>query len=160
MQYRVMLFVLFLVACFSIPSAYAQQTLGTINGTVKDSSGASVSSAMVTATDEQTGLTIMVKSSNSGYFQILDLPIGTYTVSVKRDGFETEVLQHLTVVQEHALTVAASLKVGSTTESVTVTENPLLNRMERDLRPRRARHPSFAQVSPSRQSKHRSIPFL
>jgi len=130
MQYRVKLFVLFLVACFSIPSAYAQQTLGTINGTVKDSSGASVSSAMVTATDEQTGLTITVKSSNSGYFQILDLPIGTYTVSVKRDGFETEVLQHLTVVQEHALTVAASLKVGSTTESVTVTENPLLNQTD------------------------------
>ena len=74
-----------------------QQTLGSLNGTVLDASGASVPGATVTAVNDQTTLTRAVKTSGSGFWQILDLPIGTYGVTIARDGFETERVPRLLV---------------------------------------------------------------
>ena len=130
MQRRFTWFVLLLLGFAFVPAIFAQQTLGSINGTVKDTSGALIRGAAVSATNEETGLTVSVQSSNAGYFQILNIPIGIYTVRITRDGFDTEVLPHLTVVQEHALTVPAALKVGSASENITVAENPLLNQTD------------------------------
>ena len=67
---------LFVLIC-SLPCC-AQQTLGSLNGTVLDASGAAVPGATVTAVNNQTALTRAVKTSSSGFWQILDLPIGTY----------------------------------------------------------------------------------
>jgi hypothetical protein len=121
-------FLLFFCALclFALPLS-AQQTLSSINGTVTDTSGAAVPDAAVTATEEHTSLKRSATSAKDGYFQMLNLPIGTYTVRVTRDGFETLLLPHINVVETRASTVSAALKVGEVTTSVTVTENPLLN---------------------------------
>jgi len=118
---------LFLLLASLLAPLVAQQTLSSINGTVVDRSGAAVSGATVTVTEEQTSLTRSTKSSSAGYFQILNLPIGSYTVLVTRDGFDTQVLPHITVVETHPSTISASLRVGQVSTSVTVQENPLLN---------------------------------
>ena len=119
--------IFFLVCLMFAGAAFAQQTLSSINGTVTDASGAAVPGATVTAKQDQTAATSVVKSSGNGYFQVLNLPQGTYTVTVTHDGFETLVLEKIDVVEGRASTVRAGMKVGQVTSSVEVTENPLMN---------------------------------
>ena len=119
------LFCLAVLLC-SLPTL-AQQTLGSINGTVVDPSGAAVVSATVTATNASINVTATATSSGTGYFQIFNLPIGTYVVTVSHDGFELSKLEKIPVQEARATTVNATLKVGKATESVMVTATPLLN---------------------------------
>ena len=107
--------------------ATAQQTLGSLNGTVADVSGASLAGASVTAVSEQTGLKRTTTTKSNGYWEILDLPIGNYKVTVTAPNFQTEEFPGIAVQGMHATTIPASLKPGRVTESVTVTANPLLN---------------------------------
>ena len=114
-----------LILCLS--PALAQQTLGSINGTVLDPTGAAVSGAEVTVTDTQIDLSRSAKSGANGFFQIFNLPIGTYTVKATRDGFETTDVQGIAVQEARSTTVNVTLTVGKASESVEVTANPLLN---------------------------------
>jgi hypothetical protein len=88
---RVGLFVL-AVLLFTV-SGLAQQTLGSLNGTVTDPTGAAVPGATVTANDAAINVTSKAITSGTGSFQIFNLPIGTYTITVTRDGFETSKLE-------------------------------------------------------------------
>jgi hypothetical protein len=117
---------LLVLACSAL-SGFSQQTLGSLNGTVLDASGAAVPDASVTAVSAQTGLTRTTKSISSGYWQILDLPLGNYRVTVTQTNFETETIPGLLVQEGRATTVNASLKPGGGSESVTVNANPMLN---------------------------------
>ncbi len=108
-------------------AARAQQTLGSLNGTVEDDSGAAVSDSMVTATDHAIGVTRTTKSQANGYFQIFDLPVGTYEVTTTHDGFDTTDLTGVEVQEATAKTLLVKLKVGHVATAVTVTANPLLN---------------------------------
>jgi hypothetical protein len=112
---------------FCMLTAHAQQTLGSINGTVLDPSGAAVSGASITVTNTATNLTETTTSQRTGSFQIFNLPIGAYTVKIGHEGFENTELKAITVREARATTVNASLTVGKTTESVEVVANPLLN---------------------------------
>ncbi len=118
---------LLVFALLSAPFARAQQTLGSLNGTVTDISGAAVSGASVTVVSEQTGLTRSTTTHSNGYWEILNIPIGTYHITVKAPNFETEDFPGITVREDRASTLNASLKPGQVTESVTVSANPLLN---------------------------------
>jgi hypothetical protein len=105
----------------------SQQTLGSINGTVLDPSGAAVVGATVTATNAAINVTSKATTSGSGYYQIFNLPIGTYVVTVAKDGFEATKLEKIPVQEARATTANASLKVGAANESVEVSATPLLN---------------------------------
>jgi hypothetical protein len=107
--------------------ARAQQTLGSLNGTVLDASGAAVPGSSVTATDDAIGVTRTTKAQGNGYFQIFNLPVGTYTVKATHDGFDTTALTGIEVQEAGAKTVNFTLKVGEIAISETVTANPLLN---------------------------------
>jgi hypothetical protein len=118
-----------LFCCFltSVVAVRAQQTLGSLNGTVTDASGAAVPGAVVTATDDAIGLTRTTKAQSNGYFQIFNLPVGTYKVTAKHDGFDTMELIGIEVQEAQAKTVNVPLKVGQVSQSIEVTANPLLN---------------------------------
>jgi hypothetical protein len=116
-----------LVLSFGALYGRAQQTLGSINGTVFDSSGAAVPGAQVTVTDESINVVRTATSQADGFFQIFNLPIGTYKVRATHDGFDTTDLSGITVQEGHASTVRVSLKVGQVSTSVEVIANPLLN---------------------------------
>jgi hypothetical protein len=105
----------------------AQQTLGSINGTVLDPSGAAVSGATVTVTNTATNITASAQTQKTGFFQIFNLPIGTYSIKVSHDGFDTTDFTSIFVQEARATTVNAILKVGKISESIEVTSNPLLN---------------------------------
>src|SRR5580704_13063198 len=115
---------LFLAVLLCTIPGLAQQTLGSLNGTVVDPSGAAVVGATVTATDAAINVTATATTSGTGYFQIFNLPIGTYVINVSRDGFEVTKLTAIPVQEARATTVNATLKVGQATESVKVTSTP------------------------------------
>ena len=105
----------------------SQQTLGSLNGTVTDSSGAAIVGAKVTATNAAINVTRTAVTGSNGFYQIFNLPIGGYVVRVTRDGFEATETKGIVVQEAAATTVNPTLKVGQTSESVEVTANPLLN---------------------------------
>ncbi|HUB17095.1 MAG TPA: carboxypeptidase regulatory-like domain-containing protein [Acidobacteriaceae bacterium] len=107
--------------------AQAQQTLGSINGTVTDISGAAMAGAKVTVTSEQTGLTRSTTTQKTGYWEILNLPVGTYNVTATEQNFETVNYPAIAVREGRATTINGSMKPGQVSQSVTVTANPLLN---------------------------------
>ena len=110
----------------SIPGL-SQQTLGSINGTVVDSSGAAIPGATVTATNAGTNYTATTTTQATGFYQIFNLPIGTYRVKVSHTGFETTQFAKIPVQEARATTINATLKIGEVSESITVTGTPLLN---------------------------------
>lgn len=108
-------------------SAWAQQTLGSINGTVTDASGAVVQGAAVKARAVATNLEVNAVSRNDGSFSITDLPIGTYQVTLTKEGFQTASYPQIMVQANRTTTVNAQLKPGAVTSTVTVNATPLLN---------------------------------
>jgi hypothetical protein len=118
-----------LIACLFIiiPSLQAQQTLGSINGTVVDSTGAAIPGATVTVVNNGTDLTRSTKTRNDGTFQILNLSIGKYKVTVDHSGFKSASYPAITVRSALATTVPVTLQVGSSATTVQVNANPLLD---------------------------------
>ncbi len=112
--------------CLALPAA-AQQTLGGITGTVSDPTGSAIPGVQVTAVSAETKLVRTAKTNASGTYQLNDLPIGTYTITYTLTGFSTEKIPGITVQADRTVTLPAKLAVGSTSDSVTVEENPLLN---------------------------------
>jgi hypothetical protein len=118
-------FLLSIGLVFSLP-ALGQKITGDIEGNVKDSSGAVLAGATVTAQNVDTGVSRAATASNSGIFTIPDLPIGTYKVSVTAAGFK--ITERSVVVAAGAVTRADyALQVGQRTETVEVEgEAPLV----------------------------------
>ena len=68
--------------------AWTQVISGVILGTVVDASGAVVSGAQVTLTNEQTNLTFKAPTDTSGNYVVPNLPPGNYSVKVEANGFK------------------------------------------------------------------------
>jgi Carboxypeptidase regulatory-like domain/TonB dependent receptor len=111
-------------------SSLPQQTLGSINGTVTDSSGAVVQNALVKIHNVNTGLEQTTNTKADGSFNIADLPIGTYSVTFSREGFKTEVHSKILAQGNRTTTVNTSLQPGEVSVTVTVTGTPLMNQTD------------------------------
>jgi hypothetical protein len=121
------LFVAVLILTASSQRALAQQTLGAINGTVTDSSGAVVPNVNIKARAVATNLELTAASKSDGSFSISDLPIGNYEVTFSKDGFQTAAYPQIIVQGSRTSTVNAKLKPGAVSSTVTVEGTPLLN---------------------------------
>ena len=110
-----------------LEGSVAQQTLGSMNGTVSDSSGAVVPNVAVTIRNVATNLAVRAETKDSGTFSAVDLPIGSYEVTFARDGFQSAVFPQILVQGNRTTTINARLRPGARTESVTVNATPLLN---------------------------------
>lgn len=126
---RLVLAFLGFLCLLSLP-AHAQQTLGSINGTVTDSSGAAIQGATVKIHNLATGLEQTVTTNSDGSFHAADLPIGTYSVTFSRDSFKTEAHSQILVQGNRTTTVNGSLQPGEVNVTVTVSGTPLLNQTD------------------------------
>src|SRR5690348_6236462 len=126
---RLLLVCMFIFA-FSPLAVRAQQTLGAINGTVTDSSNAVVPQAKVEAKSLGTGLTVTATTQNDGSYNIVDLPIGAYSVTITKQGFKTEVHSNILVRGNLATTVNATLQTGEVSTTVEVSGTPLMNQTD------------------------------
>src|SRR5580658_2848651 len=101
--------------------AQTQAINGSIRGRVTDPAGSAVPAATVVVNNNATGFTRDTQSNDDGYFVIPNLPIGTYTVTIKKEGFETQ--RHTGVVLDAGTegVIDSALKVGSVSTTVEVT---------------------------------------
>jgi hypothetical protein len=111
-------------------TARAQQSLGSINGTVTDASGGVVPAATVKVVNTGTNLTVTMKTEKNGSYSVLNLPLGTYTVTVSKQGFKTVVHSEVLVQANRASTVNTALEPGAVTAQVTVSATPLLDQTD------------------------------
>jgi hypothetical protein len=98
----------------------AQSDLGTINGFVKDPTGATVPGATVIVKNEATGTERRVSTNEAGVFAVTNIPSGFYTIEVEAKGFKKFGSQHNKLDSTATLSVDASLTVGAATETVEV----------------------------------------
>jgi hypothetical protein len=101
----------------------AQQGQASITGTVEDASGAMLAGVSVTVTNKDTGVTTKSTTNDAGRYNVLYLPVGTYTVQVAREGFKTEVKTNLVLTAEQQAGANFTLTVGGVNEKVEVSAN-------------------------------------
>jgi hypothetical protein len=107
---------------------YAQGSSAAIQGTIRDTTGAVIPGASITAINQETNLRRTVQSSSAGFYQIPNLPPGPYTVQISTTGFQTSVRQDLELAVGQQLAINATLVIGEVNQQVTVTgEAPVVN---------------------------------
>jgi hypothetical protein len=111
-----------IVAFFFIVAslAFGQGANGTITGTITDPTGLVVPGANVEARSAETAAVYSVASTNAGNYAIPNLPVGTYTVTAKAQGFKSYTHQNLAIAAAQVLREDIRLEVGAATETVTV----------------------------------------
>jgi hypothetical protein len=108
-------------------SAFGQRDLGTITGTITDPQGSAVPHAKVTITEDATGLSYTVETSDTGDYVRPALKPGTYTVTAEATGFRRIAQQNVVVSGGDRVGVSLTLAVGDVTQSVQVAaEAPIL----------------------------------
>jgi Carboxypeptidase regulatory-like domain len=111
----------------SVTIAPAQSTYGTVDGAVRDASGAAVPGAQVTLTNTGTQETRTQTSGNEGLYQFVNVIPGQYRIDIEKSGFKHFTRSNVTVQVQQDTHIDAALQVGQVTESVEVTaETPLL----------------------------------
>ena len=107
------LIVIFLMLCLVLASpAFGQQTLGGLTGVVTDTQGGILSGAAVTLVGEQTGLKRSQISGSNGFYDFANLPIGTYTLSFSKEGFETQKMQAVQVQSDRTGYIERAVEGG------------------------------------------------
>ncbi len=99
---------------------FSQSGRGTISGTVRDTSGAVVPAAKVTVTNVATNQTFDLLTSDSGDYTAADVPVGTYNVTVEKQGFRSAGVKGLTVDASVNARADVNLEVGQSRQVVEV----------------------------------------
>ncbi len=108
--------------------AFAQLNLGSIAGTVTDTSGAVIAGATVTVTDVERGVSRTLTTDTAGQYSAPSLTPGSYSVRVEFAGFQTLNRTGISVGVGQAVRVDVAMQPGAQTQTVTVTEAvPLIN---------------------------------
>lgn len=115
---------------FTIRPVLSQSVLGAITGSVTDASGAAVGAAAVTIHNQETNLELKTVTQANGSYQVLNLPIGNYSVRFSKDGFKTESYTSILVQGDRTTTVNGALEVGAIATTVEVTATPLMNQVD------------------------------
>jgi hypothetical protein len=105
---------------FSALAAHAQVVGATITGTVRDSSGSSLSAATVTVRQSETGASRTLTTDAEGRFFAPSVPIGPYNVTAEYQGF-APTQQSATLVVGQSLQLNFVLGVASVQQAVEVT---------------------------------------
>src|SRR5256886_7158266 len=114
-----------LLASFSVLlvlslAVIAQTGTSNITGTVRDTNGAVVAGASVTAKNEATGVSSTQTTTESGLYSFASLPVGNYTITVEKQGFKTLQKTNNALQVGEPLTVDGALEIGQVSETVTV----------------------------------------
>ncbi len=111
---------LLILACSHI--VFAQQPVGSIEGTVTDPKGDVVAGAKVSVTEKATDRTLTTTTNSDGFFAVRALLSGRYAVRVEQMGFSTSVLEVPVLVGQVA-NASVSLQVGRAEAVVEVAAN-------------------------------------
>jgi hypothetical protein len=121
-HFRTAVLAIALICCLCLVSVpVSAQSSGTLTGTVTDPSGAVVPGATVLMKNDQSGDKRKTVANNDGFFSINAVQAGEYTITITAQGFESYIQKGVHFDQGDNRNLSnISLKVGSTTDAVTV----------------------------------------
>lgn len=119
-----------LLAVFGLAGSGLAQTDVTtsrISGTVEGTDNAPLPGVTVEATNKETGLQQVAVTDENGFYRILNLPTGTYSVAASLDGFVTATADNVRLLLGSTPTINFTLQSSTVSETITVTsEAPLV----------------------------------
>ncbi len=128
------LFLLTFLGAAPLAHAQSQAINGTIEGVLRDSTGAALPGATVTVTHLATGASRVVTTDKDGAYRALLLPLGAYRVRAELAGFKVVELGGLSLSAGQTLSADATLEVGGVQEVIQVTaESPVTQPARIDL---------------------------
>jgi hypothetical protein len=98
----------------------AQVLYGSVAGTITDQTGAVVPGAAIAVVNNDTGLTRNTTAGSAGDYRVIDLPTGTYSLSVTAQGFKPVKTTGIRITVGSVNQQDVRLAVGSVTQEVTV----------------------------------------
>ena len=98
----------------------AQLATASINGTVKDTSGALVPGAAVVLRNAATNVQQSTVTNDTGNYVLVNIPPGRYTLKVTKQGFAAATRTEFDLAVNQTSTLDFTMKVGSSTETVVV----------------------------------------
>jgi len=126
MSRKLLLTVLALVVFAGV--AAAQSGDGALVGFVKDEQGGVLPGVTVTASGSELIRPVTAVTDGRGYYRLLNLPPGTYTVTAELTGFSTYRREGILMRAGSTFSVEIVLKVGAMSETVNVeAETPMLD---------------------------------
>lgn len=122
MKFRVLLNVLVVITlvCLSSSLALGQGTTSRVTGSVKDANGSAVAGALVTLTNEATGVSFTSGTGDSGTYAFDLVQVGRYSLTIEKPGFKKFISQGNAINVNQPTTINASLETGGVAETVTV----------------------------------------
>jgi len=115
---------LFAGLCFLLLTGLAfgqtQSINGSIRGRVVDETGSPISQTSVSAENADTGFVRSTSTSDEGYYDLPNLPLGTYSVTIGKSGFETQRHTGVTLNAGSEAVIDGQLRVGATSTSIEV----------------------------------------
>jgi type 1 fimbria pilin len=128
------LVVLLVLLIAAAPTAWSQSSTASLRGTVTDPQGAVVAGAEVVLNDPAIALSRTQKTDDRGVYQLLQVPPGTYNVSVAAAGFTTTRRENVVLQVNTPATINFVLRVGTATTTVDVQgEAPAVNTVDASL---------------------------
>src|SRR5260370_17525056 len=109
--------VLGLALIFSMPTL-AQRTTGTLRGQILEPSGAAVPDAQVTATNQETGVSVKITTTSAGTYSFPSLIPGLYKVQIEAKGFKNFLKTAVSVLANQDNVADAHLDLGVPTQFV------------------------------------------
>jgi hypothetical protein len=101
-------------------TATAQVATASINGTVRDPSGAVVPEARLVLHNLETSVDRVTRTNETGTYVLLQIPPGTYSLTIGKEGFQGAKLESIALVVNQTTAFDFTLTVGSSAQSVTV----------------------------------------
>ncbi|MBI4908295.1 MAG: TonB-dependent receptor [Acidobacteria bacterium] len=98
----------------------AQLSFASINGTVRDATGAVVPAAEVVLKNLQTGVEKRTQTNENGIYVVLNILPGSYTLAVAKEGFSTSRLDQFDLVVNQSSVFDFALATGKVQDSITV----------------------------------------
>jgi hypothetical protein len=103
-----------------LAEANAQQATAKIVGTITDQQGAVVPGVKITVTNTATNASSQATTDKGGFYQVLNLPIGTYKIVAQHEGFRSMEVTTAPLQINQSLRADLKLEVGAPSEQVLV----------------------------------------
>lgn len=101
--------------------AFAQLDRGTLTGLVSDASGAAIPGARIEVRNVANNAIYRAESTGVGQFNVPNLPVGEYELTVAGEGFKTFVRKGIAIRAAEVVRIDTVLQLGSMVETIQVT---------------------------------------
>ncbi|HKQ75452.1 MAG TPA: TonB-dependent receptor, partial [Blastocatellia bacterium] len=127
MSNRISLLLVVLVALLASATAFGQTTTATLSGVIRDTSGAVIPNAKISARNASTGAARETTTDSEGRYSLTNLGPGQYEIRAERAGFKTAAQSGVILTVGGATVVDLTVQVGAVTEVVEIRqEEPLV----------------------------------